>query len=252
MNKANTSLLQHFKGFESLIKKLQTINEKYNNTQANIVLGFCNSGEIKTIKSYLSDKIPYHFFGGYDEALRKMCVIGEDIDFKEYISCLAGSYNKKFNSLTHRDIKGALYNCGIDINKFGDMWVDEDKVYFYCSKDISSYLINNLTKVGRCTIKFQEVDFQSQVFKFEEFRYNISSLRLDTIVSVLIRKSRQKAQDFIKAGNVNVNYQTIEDFSYLCNNNDILSLKMFGRYQIFDIEKNKKSGKMIINVKKFV
>ncbi|HPX32702.1 MAG TPA: hypothetical protein PLT36_04285, partial [Erysipelotrichaceae bacterium] len=49
-----------------------------------------------------------------------------------------------------------------------------------------------------------------------------------------------------------VNHQSIEDFTYLCNNKDILSLKTHGRYQIVDIEKNKKSGKIIIIVKKFV
>ena len=88
--------------------------------------------------------------------------------------------------------------------------------------------------------------------KFEEYKYIVSSDRLDSVVSALIRKSREKAKDFINAGFVNVNYQTIEDFTYLCNNNDILSLRTHGRYRIIDIEKNKKSGKIIIKVKKFI
>ncbi len=251
MNSVKSILLQHYKGFENLIKKLQQIIENYKDDNSPVSLGFCNSGEIKTIKSFLSDKVPYTFFGGYDEAIRKMCLIGDDVNFEDYICCLSASYNNKFNKLTHRDIKGAIYNCGIELNKFGDMWVDEERIYFYCSRDIQNYLQNNLTNIGRCSVKFQEIEFQSQDFKFEEYKYNISSLRLDTVVSALIRKSREKAKDFINAGFVNVNYQTIEDFTYLCNNNDILSLRTHGRYQINDIEKNKKSGKIIIKVKKF-
>jgi RNA-binding protein YlmH len=252
VNRVNNNLFQHFKGYESLIKKLNQLQEKYDQTDGNISLGFCNSGEITTIKSILADKIPYNFFGGYDEAIRKICIIGEDIDFKDYICCLAGSYNKKFNKLTHRDIKGAIYNSGIDLNKFGDMWVDDDKIYFYCCKDVKNYLQNNLNRIGRCTVKFEEVEFKKQIFKFEEYKYIVSSARLDSVVSALIRKSREKAKDFINAGFVNVNYQTIEDFTYLCNNNDILSLRTHGRYRIIDIEKNKKSGKIIIKVKKFI
>lgn len=252
MNRTNSNLLQHYKGFESLIKKLHQISENYDDSNHAVALGFCNSGEVKTIKSYLSDKIPYTFFGGYDEAIRKMCVVGKDIDFKDYICCLSASFNRKFNKLTHRDVKGAIYNCGIELNKFGDMWVEDDRIYFYCCKDVQNYLQNNLTQIGRCAVQFQEVGFHSQNFNFEEYRYHISSLRLDTVVAALIRKSREKAKDFISAGFVSVNYQTIEDFAYLCNNSDILSLRTHGRYQIIDIEKNKKSGKIIVKVKKFI
>lgn len=252
MIKTSEQLLQHYKGFEGLIRKLQQITDKYEKKGEVTALGFCNSGEIKTIRSVLSDRIPYDFFGGYQQAQRQMCLIGENFDFKDYICCLSASYNRKFNSLSHRDIKGAIYNSGIELNRFGDMWVDDDRIYFYCCKDISQFLQNNLNKVGNCTVRFQEVEFQSQTYSFEEYRFSLSSLRLDKVVSALIRKSRQKAQDFIYAGFVNVNYLTIEDFTYLCNNNDILSLKTHGRYQIIDIEKNRKSGKIIIKVKKFV
>jgi len=252
VNKVNSNLLQHYKGYESLIKKLQQIKERYKIDNSPISLGFCSSIEEKVIRSFLSDKIPYSFFGGYETAIRKICIIGDNFDFDDYICCLSGSFNKKFNKITHRDVKGAIYNSGIEIDRFGDMWVEDNKIYFYCCKDISNYLQNNLSKIGHCSIKFEEVDFQKQEFKFEEYRYNISSLRLDKVVSALIKKSREKAKEFISAGFVSVNYQSIEDFTYLCNNNDILSLKTHGRYQINDIEKNKKSGKIIIKVKKFV
>lgn len=252
MSRVNNNLFQHYKGYESLIKKLQQIKAKYEITNNAISMGFCNRSEEKVISTFLSDTIPYSFFGGYQEATRKICVIGNNIDFKDYICCLSGRFNKKFNKLTHRDVKGAVYNSGIEIDRFGDIWVEDDRIYIYCSKDISNYLQNNFNKIGNCFIRFEETDYQKQVFKFEEYKYNISSLRLDKVVSALLRKSREKAKDFINAGFVNVNHQSIEDFTYLCNNKDILSLRTHGRYQIVDIEKNKKSGKIIITVKKFV
>lgn len=251
MIKTSEQLLQHYKGFEGLIRKLQQITDKYEKKVRLPLWVSVIAEKLKPSGQCYLIEFPM-IFGGYQQAQRQMCLIGENFDFKDYICCLSASYNRKFNSLSHRDIKGAIYNSGIELNRFGDMWVDDDRIYFYCCKDISQFLQNNLNKVGNCTVRFQEVEFQSQTYSFEEYRFSLSSLRLDKVVSALIRKSRQKAQDFIYAGFVNVNYLTIEDFTYLCNNNDILSLKTHGRYQIIDIEKNRKSGKIIIKVKKFV
>ncbi|MGI6608122.1 MAG: YlmH/Sll1252 family protein [Erysipelotrichaceae bacterium] len=192
MNKVKDNILQHYKGYENLIKKLQQITDKYQKINAGVSLGFYSGNEIVIINSFLSDKIPYVFFGGYDDAVRKMCIVGENIDFKEYICCLSAEFNKKFNNLTHRDIKGAVFNSGIEPDKIGDMWVEEDKIYLYCCKDISMFLQHNLDRVKRCSVQFREVEFKKQTFRFEEYKYNISSLRLDKLVSVLIKKSREK------------------------------------------------------------
>ncbi len=235
-----------------LIRKLDEGIRRYERNYISIPFGFYKPDEINVIEKYLGNTIPYSIFGGYPESLKKYLVIGEIEDENEYISCMCAKFNPKFNNLTHPDVAGAVFNLGIDDDTFGDFWVEEDKIYIYVSKEIASFIEFELTGISRVTVKFGECEFKDQTFKFQTMKYNVSSLRLDTVVSAIIRKSREKAHDLIVSSRVNVNYQTIEDCSFVCDNNDILSLRGFGRFKIDEISTNPRSGRINLTVSKFM
>jgi len=248
----NSNVLQHYKGYELLIKKLDEAIYRYNRSYVNIGFDFLAPDEIRVAQSYLSDQVPFVLSGGYNDALRKMLIIGEDIELDQYFVCLRAKFNEKFNKLTHRDVKGAVYNSGFEPEKFGDYWIENGYIYLYVVSELSDYICMSFNQISHCTIQFETTDYHSQIFQFDYSKINVSSLRLDKITSAIIHKSREKAQGFIMSSMVNVNYKTIEDCAFLCDNYDILSLRGFGRYQIEEIEQNKRSGNYIVTVKRFV
>lgn len=248
----NSNILQHYKGYELLIKKLDEAVYRYHKSYINVAFDFLAPDEIRVAESYLSDKVPYLIDGGYQDALRKVLIIGEDIEPSDYFVCLRAKFNEKFNKLTHRDVKGAVYNSGFEPEKFGDYWIENGYIYLYVVSELSDYICLSFHQISHCTVHFEQCENQAQVFKFEYSKVNVSSLRLDKITSAIVRKSREKAQALIESSMVNVNYKTIEDCAFMCNNYDILSLRGFGRFQIEEIEQNRRSGNYIVTVKKFV
>ena len=47
---------------------------------------------------------------------------------------------------------------------------------------------------------------------------------------LLLMYQGKKAQDFIRAGYVKVNHIVLDESSYLCNNNSVISIRGHGRF----------------------
>ena len=249
----NNNVFQHFQGYELLIKTLDEGVRRYKRNGIPSVYGFVGLDVCNIVTRYLGNEVEYLLFGGYDKAFSRFLVIGEDIDPADYITCLKAHFNPRYNEITHRDVLGAVYNLGLDEKSFGDMWVDESDIYLYVSRKSASYIINNLTQIRRSKVQFEELDyFPEQQFKFKDMKVTVSSYRLDKLLSAIVHKSREKAQKMIRNSMVNVNYQTIEDCDYLCNNSDILSVRGIGRFMIDEEIAATKSGNIIIRVRQFV
>lgn len=249
----SSNINQHFRNYELFIKQLEEGVNRYQKNYIPQVYGFLGLEKIKVVNKYFGNNVDYSLFGGYDDAFSKRLVIGEDLFAEDYIVCLQASFNNNFLNLSHRDVLGAVYNLGIDEEQFGDMWVEENNVYLYATKEMQQFIIDNLTQINKAHLSFKALDyFPKQEFKFKERQVVISSYRLDKIVTTIIKKSRDKAQSLIKNGLVNVNFQAIEDLDYLCHNCDILSIRGVGRFKIGDEISSTKSGNVIITIKQFV
>ena len=249
----NNNVYQHYKGYELFIKNLEQSINRYQKTNIPQVFGFLGIDEMKVAESYLGERINYQLFGGYDEAFNKRLIIGDELNEQDYICCLCASFNDRFFNLTHRDILGAVYNCGIDKSEFGDMWIEDNKIYLYVTREMQEAICRDLTQVNKAKIQFEPLaDLPGQTFKFKERTVTVSSYRLDKILTQVIRKSREKCQSLIRNGNVNVNYRTIEDCDFMCHNNDILSVKGHGRYLIGEEVAVTRNDNYVVVIKQFV
>ena len=76
-------------------------------------------------------------------------------------------------------------------------------------------------------------------------------MRLDSIVSALINVSRTKAQSLIDDKMVFVNYKLLEEKSYLCNNDDTISVRGYGRYVIMEVVKTTKKQRLLLRLGKY-
>ena len=107
-------------------------------------------------------------YGGYPDAERK--IIGFFLDAcsesaSHPITAVAVSYNSKFSKPpTHRDYLGAILGLGLERTKIGDIRLtdinakipahsDNIGAVIYVSSDIAGYITENLTAVGRTTVK---------------------------------------------------------------------------------------------------
>ena len=88
--------------------------------------------------------------------------------------------------------------------------------------------------------------------KYEENEMIVSSIRIDSIVSSIINSSRSKAIDKIKNKEVIVNYEIIIKNSYLLKENDIFSIKRYGKYKFVGIVKSTKKDNYIVKYLKYV
>ena len=79
----------------------------------------------------------------------------------------------------------------------------------------------------------------------------MSSLRLDVLVSAFSHLSRAKAQQLIKNGLVKVNHLVLEDCSYLCYNNSVISIRGHGRFLFQDVTKKTKKDNFVITAAKY-
>ena len=249
----NNSVYQHYQGYEFLIRKLEEGITRYERNYIPVVYGFLGVDELKVAETYIGNRVPHVAVGGYEEAFSKRLIIGEDLKADDYICCLKASYDTRFNTLSHRDVLGAVYHLGIDNETFGDMWVENGSVYLYVTREISQFVMDNLTRISRVSVRFQDNgEFASQQFRFRFRTVTVSSYRLDKMLSQVIRKSREKAREFIENGLVAVNYKTIEDCDFLCHNCDILSVRGIGRFMIGEEKASTKSGNHVLEIRQFI
>ena len=183
------------------------------------------------------------FFGGSQEAERKRAFFYPDYyepQIEDYeLTIYELSYSAKFTTLKHRQILGTLMSVGLKREKFGDIWIEGDRVQFVVAKEVASYLEMNISKMGKAGVKFHEVhaDQVMQVTEqWKESQVTVSSMRLDTVLSALANISRQKSQTLVQQGRVKVNWKLVENPSYEIRESDVLSTRGIGRMKIFSIE----------------
>ena len=147
------------------------------------------------------------------------------------------SYPKFAEKLGHRDILGSLMNLGIDRAKIGDIFICDDKYFLICEESIASYFMDNLDKIRHTIVKLVPVSADSldQQQSIEEKDGIISSNRLDSIIASVYRFSRSRALELFKAEKVFVNGKCMQNPSYRCREEDIISVRGFGRF-VFEKE----------------
>lgn len=207
---------------------------------------------------FSSLKADFTLLGGYNEAERKIPVCYSDVVFKDVfeipikileIKCKFGA------ELNHRDYLGALMGLGIKRELFGDILCDENGAKIFVSEEIAQYVTQQLDKVGRygVTIEICEIsDVEIPPKKFKELSFTVNSLRLDGVVSGCTGQSRNISANLIESGNVTVNWEEILNVSKKVEENDIISIKGYGRFVLSEIGGQTRKGRTFIKVKKYI
>ena len=103
-------------------------------------------------------------------------------------------------------------------------------------------IINNIEKMDLIDILNEaETIYKSQDDKYDILEYNVSSLRIDNIVSSITKCSRNKVLEYFNNEDVLLNYEVVKNTREL-NINDVFSIRRYGKYKYNGIKKYTKKG----------
>ena len=231
------------------------------------ITDFLDMYQISLVENFLR-KIKYNnyiLFGGYENAERKVLIIYNDVYNEDEIKL---KYSEIFNIVrvklrecdngkyAHRNYLGGIVKVGIDREKVGDIIVRDDGADIITFTQFSKILINQISTLTRfedASIKCEDIKqlIEKEVSK-EEIKIIVPSLRLDNIVSDLIRSSRSKAVNIINQERVFINGQCEIKQSKSIKIGDIITIRGKGRFVIKQENGRTRSGRPILVVEKFV
>ena len=231
------------------------------------ITDFYDLGKQSLIEKFLRiQKIDnYILYGAHENAERKVFVFYPDkfeeliksskISFAEYISIiritLPNDLKEQYN---HQRYLGGLIKLGIKREKVGDILVDSDGADLIIDKDIEKFLLTNLQELTRFQkSKIEKIDIENirEVMENKEIiKITVSSMRLDNIVAELAHCSRSKAEQIIEEERVFVNYENILKKTKEIRENDKITIRGKGRFEIKEVVGNTRSGRFVIEIEK--
>ena len=208
---------------------------------------FLDQKEANQVKSKLK-KNEYKIFETYPECNKIILYTSNIPNIKIYEI-------KSKIKLRHQDILGSLFSLNITNEMFGDIIVDEDKYYIFILDVIDKYIKSNLLFIKNAEIELIEKDINevnNYKQKYEEHNIIVSSLRIDTIIAHIINTNRNNVIDKIKNKEIILNYEILNKNSYILKENDIFSIRKFGKYKFIGVEKTTKKDNLIIKYLKYI
>lgn len=234
------NIMMHYKGDEDFVKKYVEIMQNVENQHSIFLTTFLTPHQQAILHSLIGAyrDLKIEFYGGIVNAESMRAIIAPDyyeITKSDYqIDIINVKYAKKFDTINHSDILGALMSLGIKREFFGDIVISDD-AYFVCDSKITSLLQTEMNSIKRSTVRLKVVDIEIEnKIEYTTKTFFVKSLRLDILLSHLYKLSRSEANRYIQAGFIKVNHKEVVENSFLCNNNDVISFKKHGRVKIVD------------------
>lgn len=193
--------------------------------------------------------------GGYDGAVRK--VLGISAPFSELDRDIfpfkAYTFTYRLTDpLTHRDFLGSLMALGIRRDTVGDILVSEGKAVVFVY-DIVAPAVCDITKVGRVGVKvsegFDPGDIPEQ--KYIPIEGTVASLRLDCVLSLALRISREKAAALIRKSGVDLNGEQICSTDAKLEEGCVFSVRGFGKFRVEQIGAVTKKDRIHLCINKY-
>lgn len=176
-------------------------------------------------------------FGGVPYAERQIIAFIPDALYYEWTYPITAlkiipTYPKFAEKIGHRDILGAFMKLGVDRGKIGDIIVGDEASYVLCEEGMMDYFKENLDKIRHTIVSLEHVPLENLKIhqELEEKDGIVSSIRLDAVLACVHKLSRSQASELIRSDKVFVNGKLTQNPTYNCKENDIISLRGYGRF----------------------
>ena len=200
-------------------------------------------------------------FGGYEDAERKMLIYLPDyLDESELtgpdspLVCLEASFFRE-DSLTHRDILGALMGAGIGRETVGDICLEPGRCLFFVTVEMAPYVLDNLTSAGRTALHIRVLpltNLQMPEPQFQEIRDTLASLRLDSVIASGFRIGRSLAAGYISSGKAAIDGLPCEKPDKQVPEGAKISVRGLGKICLAQIGGKSKKDRFCVTIQKYV
>ena len=207
---------------------------------------FLNPNELNKLKSKLK-KNEYSIYYPYKDSEK-------NIVYKNNIPEVILYEIKSKQMLRHQDILGTMYSLNIAPDLFGDILIINNRYYIYILPILRNYFESNFNCIKNSKIYLEEIDINSlsdYEREYEQIELIVSSTKADTIISNIIHTSRSEVSSLISKKNIILNYEYLSNTDYKLKENDIFSIKKYGKYKYIGTKKKTKKGHLIVELFKY-
>lgn len=201
--------------------------------------------------------VRFKISGGYETAERKILVflpeyLAEDEpDWNDYMHVL--NLTAAGGGLDHRDYLGAALALGIKRDQIGDILVSDTFARMIVLSGISNLLSMQLERIGSTSVTITKEtlsDIIPPVSQLITVHGNVSSLRLDNVLSEGFSLPRSVACEQIRRGQVHLNWVPEQRPDHILKPGDLISLRGYGRLKLISIDGKSRKDRFFITMEK--
>ena len=202
-----------------------------------------------------------YFFGGYEDAERKMLVyLPEYLEERSLFEedspcvCLRATFYQG-DSPSHRDFLGALMGAGIGRETVGDICVSKGSCDFFVTAEIAPYVEQNLTGAGRTKMSIRRIPLQDAVIpepEVKEIRDTLASLRLDSVISSGFRIGRSLASQYVTSGKAAIDGLPCDKPDKTVDQGQKISIRGLGKIQLHAVNGKTKKDRISVVIHRYV
>ena len=153
-----------------------------------------------------------------------------------------------YRTLTHRDYLGSILGLGLERDALGDIAVQNDfEAVVFCPAVLASFLLEGLTKVASDTVHCEPYTPDASFTDGRKYRAisdTVASERLDCVVAALTNLSREHAQQAIRSGLVELDFEGEERVDVLLEPPVSISVRGYGRYILRSFDGETRKGRL--------
>ncbi len=216
-------------------------------------IGFLNQAQI-----YKADLIlkksgePYCFWGGYEDAERKILCIGVFSPDDVPVSTIEFRF-RECDKLGHRDFLGSFMSLGIERDTIGDILIEDGYAVAFVRESVADYICGQVFKIGRVGVKpsLAKPDHLPKSEDTANKTLIVSSLRADAVISAFTGLSRERVKQLIKKELAFINYSPCKSISSSLKEGDVVSVRKYGKFIFEEVLGVTGKGRLKITVKYF-
>ncbi|NCB00184.1 MAG: hypothetical protein EOM70_12530 [Clostridia bacterium] len=212
-------------------------------------------------------KIAHVLLSGYEGAERCVCVFlpagwtAAEIEADSFLTALRikpavhrGLGGRSDAPLGHRDYLGSLLGLGIRRDQIGDILVDDGQAIALVLASIVPLIQLELSSVGSRSVTIERVPLVGLAAPVQDqnlIRITAASLRFDKIAAAGFNVSRNDMAEWIRAGQVQLNWRPETRPDRLLSIGDVISLRGYGRIRLKEETGKSRKDRHILVIEKW-
>ena len=223
--------------------------------------GFLSPRELEMARYLFGEQEGLITFGGYQEAERRMlCYLPEYLDEQWLYSeeapviCLRADFYEA-DTLSHRDLLGALMGSGIHRECVGDICVGQGSCDFFVTAEIAPYLLQSFCSAGRAKLRIDQIPLEEARIptpEVKEIRDTLASLRLDSVISAGFRIGRSAAAAYVSAGKAAIDGLPCVKADKQVHEGSAVSVRGLGKIKLNSVNGQTKKGRISVVIHRYV